>query len=898
MWQKFKEWRSNRQIQNDQALPQEKLDKGDPKRYIKLLYMWIALFFLTVFITKIGYAFIYIAKTNGGLIEAFDKLNAGNVFMQCVIPFRVILPLQWYLYDVIFSAIFTVFLKLKINYSAKTIAYGQKGDSRLTTPDELKKQFVAIPDCKKSFPGYGGIPISHYRSKYYIDTQTNHTIVVGTSRSGKGQTMVLPTLDNLSRAEKQSSMVINDPKGELYAAASETFRKRGYNVYLLNMDDPSKGMSYNPLSLVLQKWQQGDTENAIQLINSTTYILTHEDKPGSNKWVYDGAQSAINGMIIALMEYCMNPKNFDDKKAHPEKVTFNNIIEMTNELMIEYVTNPDNPFKTSLILDEYFKHLPQGSVAKNAYSSMATAPENGKASIVQTILEKLDMFIMPKMARMTSQNSFDLKSIGFPKYLSFSVGEDLYNNHLMLKFYKARKVKKETGQVSYRYSKSPDSQYSVTVKYGGFVEYNFADELKTYDKFEIAYLDPKTGAQKSSSWILKLPKNHKESNADTKVDFITHSIGLGVKNLKMHYDDKPTAVFLKLPDHDESNNALASIFISQLYSELARQCSYVKGGKTFRRVHMIFDEAGNMLPIDGMDHILTVSAGRNILFDLFYQSYKQIYALFGNDKGAAVKEGAQNQILIKTTDKNTLEEFSALAGSYTAEGGSVTKDKLEVTKNYNASADSVRLLTVERLSQMLRGESLVLRPLSSTDLRGNPVRPYPIFNKGDHKMPYAYTFLTDEFNPDTDPDKLLVDAPHATLDLHTLAINWEYFTTFDTLANQAFKDHNKANEALNSNNSEGHRQGETANNASSEKETQTSISEKQREEVIEKSMFLKHAQAYLRTGKINETVFNALMQAYLKHDEGAFITATNTMGNASVIKDLSNAWTVEQRNNR
>ena len=45
-------------------------------------------------------------------------------------------------------------------------------------------------------------------------------------------------------------------------------------------------------------------------------------------------------MIIALIEYCMNPKNFRDKKAHPEYITFVNIADLVNQLgQIDY-TNP------------------------------------------------------------------------------------------------------------------------------------------------------------------------------------------------------------------------------------------------------------------------------------------------------------------------------------------------------------------------------------------------------------------------------------------------------------------------------------------------------------------------------------------------------------------------------
>ena len=95
------------------------------------------------------------------------------------------------------SLILTMALSMKINYAGKKMAYGQKGDSRLTTQAEIEKQFKKIPDHGKSFPGYGGIPVSHYKGNYYIDTATNHTIVIGTSRSGKGQTLVNPLISRI-----------------------------------------------------------------------------------------------------------------------------------------------------------------------------------------------------------------------------------------------------------------------------------------------------------------------------------------------------------------------------------------------------------------------------------------------------------------------------------------------------------------------------------------------------------------------------------------------------------------------------------------------------------------------------------------------------------------------------
>lgn len=48
----------------------------------------------------------------------------------------------------------------------------------------------------------------------------------------------------------------------------------------------------------------------------------------------------------------------------------------------------------------------------------------------------------------------------------------------------------------------------------------------------------------------------------------------------------------------------------------------------------------------------------------------------------------------------------------------------------NRNVDSDRILTPERISTFLEGETIVLAPLKRQDLKGHKIRPYPIFNHG------------------------------------------------------------------------------------------------------------------------------------------------------------------------
>ncbi|GED64029.1 type IV secretory system conjugative DNA transfer family protein [Lysinibacillus fusiformis] len=113
---------------------------------------------------------------------------------------------------------------------------------------ELKKQYQIIPATSKEFDGDGGVIISALQEKFrsyrlLIDTRPVHTLVIGSERSGKGETFLFPMIDVQSRAKNKPSLVINDARGELAAASYETLVARGYDVYVFNVSQQCTEMA-------------------------------------------------------------------------------------------------------------------------------------------------------------------------------------------------------------------------------------------------------------------------------------------------------------------------------------------------------------------------------------------------------------------------------------------------------------------------------------------------------------------------------------------------------------------------------------------------------------------------------------------------------------------------------
>ena len=85
--------------------------------------------------------------------------------------------------------------------------------------------------------------------------EENHTLVVAATRLGKTTSYVIPAIISNARRKLKRSMVISDPKGELYRITSQTLRDEGYRVILLNFRDYMHSECWNVLTPIYRKYQ-------------------------------------------------------------------------------------------------------------------------------------------------------------------------------------------------------------------------------------------------------------------------------------------------------------------------------------------------------------------------------------------------------------------------------------------------------------------------------------------------------------------------------------------------------------------------------------------------------------------------------------------------------------------
>ncbi len=87
-------------------------------------------------------------------------------------------------------------------------------------------------------------------------TENTHVLAVGATRSGKTTGYIIPTVNFLRARKNKPSMVISDPKLELYHQTARGFEQDGYRVHVVNFLDHRHSDHWNPLTTIFRTYQK------------------------------------------------------------------------------------------------------------------------------------------------------------------------------------------------------------------------------------------------------------------------------------------------------------------------------------------------------------------------------------------------------------------------------------------------------------------------------------------------------------------------------------------------------------------------------------------------------------------------------------------------------------------
>ena len=511
----------------------------------------------------------------GYLINLFVS---NNFVFEFKISKDILLSYKTYLYAfecfavVMLFFIFVWYKKLGKNpkklmsTTEKDIIYTGLEQAHFQTDEELKNNFKTVSYTMLPQVDIEGIPVKAEETKKGYDitfSKPAHTLIIGTTGSGKTTTFINPTIQILSNTKTQPSMLISDPKGELYSLHAKSLIKRGYDVKVLDLRNPYCSIRWNPLEKPFEMYQEmlslddkvrvneeegyyifedkiyydkEELQSTIQVKKQEIFDEVYEDLndicsvlcPIKNKsepiWE-SGAKNFILAITLAMLEDSENPELGMTK----EKFNFYNVMKIA--------TNTQDDCEE---LIQYFNHRSPISKSVSLSKQVLDASDKTRGSYLSTVFDKLSLFSDMSICSLTSANEID---------------------------------------------------FGVIV-------------------------------------------------------------------------DKPTALFLQIPDEKETRHTLAAMVILQAYKALVAKANTYPDLSLPRSVYFLLDEFGNLPQIHKLEQMITVGRSRKIWLALVVQSYAQLTKVYDEKSADIIKSNCNIQIFIGTTDQKTIEEFSKKCGNY------------------------------------------------------------------------------------------------------------------------------------------------------------------------------------------------------------------------------------------
>lgn len=465
----------------------------------------IILFIIILFSFCVGY-----------LINIFVS---NNFVFKFSISSEILLSYKTYLYAFeVFAIIMLIFLfvwykgafknpKALMSTNEKDVIYTGLEQAHFQTDEEIIKNYKTISYNDLPNIEVEGIPVKAEETKKDFNitlAKPAHTLIIGTTGSGKTTTFISPTIQILANTKSKPSMLISDPKGELYALHAKSLLKRGYEVKILDLRNPYCSIRWNPLEKPFEMYQEmlsldnkvsvneeegyyifenkiyydKDELNAvIQVKKQELFDEVYEDLndicsvlcPVKNKsepiWE-SGAKNFILAITLAMLEDSENPNNEMTK----EKFNFFNIMKIA--------TNTQNDCED---LMEYFKHRSPISKSVSLSKQVLDASDKTRGSYLSTIFDKLSMFSDMSICSLTSANEIDFAEISTkPTALFLQIPDEKETRHtlaamVILQAYKALVAKANT----YPDLSLPRSVYFLLDEFGNLPQVHKLEQMIT-----------------------------------------------------------------------------------------------------------------------------------------------------------------------------------------------------------------------------------------------------------------------------------------------------------------------------------------------------------------------------------------------------------------------------------
>lgn len=393
----------------------DKVDKGTRMRFITVLIILILDIVLLPWLIKFPSLFMKDAANAPGQWLSYGPIKSYVDLIKDTRFLRIALLLQMPVIALIIYVIWNTEKFKKKNRimdgvgGPEPAGQGQHGTSRWLNEKEMDKTatvWYSNSPLKEGGVLYGMSKTSDGREKIWIATDDTHTLIIGATRSGKSRKVILPSLWEIGKAEE--SLIIGDPKGELFISSKEYFEKQGYKVIALNFREPAKGNQWNMLEMINRAVDEGNIPKATEMAWDIANAISHQKPSSSSEPIWEnGEESTIAALVLLTV---LN-----------SEFRFQKHMSTAYYLLAEYGQPLEDE---SVPLIDYIKTLPVKHPAKSAFATASIAPYKTRASFFTTALADLRLFSDPNISDMTAKQDHEIERIGIDKTAVFLIIPD------------------------------------------------------------------------------------------------------------------------------------------------------------------------------------------------------------------------------------------------------------------------------------------------------------------------------------------------------------------------------------------------------------------------------------------------------------------------------------------
>lgn len=576
-------------------------------------------------------------------------------------------PMFLLLMFVIALIIFLLFIEPRLN-KKKLINKNEHGSSKFANLKEIKENFTKenINNIQNA-----GLPIWYEKnsgvfSDVYFDNKSPHYLLIGSTGSGKSVTVSIPLAIHFAIAKEKHSVVLTDPKGELFRSTGKIFKDNGYGVITIDFRNPTKSDRINIMQPIIDNWKKHCHYDKYMLNFLSIFFKLNKisiTKFSNNKKYQE---KIINDFLLEdyIVEVIKN--NIDEISKNVKSKKFldnldikdyckNDVKEFfetkTNEDILNYVK--DNQNKSA-------KYQAETNRLVIALANLIFTEKNTKDpfwinSAKQLFIGIVGIFLEDYKDGLINENKINISSV--KKFQNSSLTKE--NQIYLQRNLSSRKY----GSLSKDYLTAILSSAENTYK---SITAVFAEKMSIFDDLNV-------------------------ENITSVSEFSFTSVG-----------QKPTALYIIVPDEDRSYFQLVTIILGMLIKDLTKFANLsVNNGVLPVKVEWILDEFANCPPLDSIETTVSVARSRGMRFFFFIQSFSQLDQVYGKETASIIIDNAALQYL-KTNSVETAEVISKKLGRETVitNSMSMSTDPFKIGANQTKSLMGRELLTATEIMSL------------------------------------------------------------------------------------------------------------------------------------------------------------------------------------------------------